>query len=100
MFNKLPSDPFFEEMDPMEKLWLFHSWAHDNNLELASLKDQAIFIGAFSNLEMAKQMLKGPTFESSDEDFEASFNYVRSQPLPASNDIKEGSQRRRRILNG
>ena len=89
-------------MDPYEKLWLFYAWAHKNNLKIDSMKDQAILIGAFSNLEMAKQMSKGPDYQLSDEDFESSWQHVQSQPSPeALAGIKEGApiRRRRKVVD-
>ena len=104
-FQKPPSDPFFENMEPMDKLWLFHAWVNKQNVQIEILKDHAILNGAFYNPEMAKQMSKGPDYQLSDEELESSWDYVQSQPAPTALDrIEEGGQaphrRRRRLLNG
>ena len=102
-FQKLPSDPFFEQMDQMEKMLLFYAWANKNNVELESMKNQAILIGAFSNLEMAQKMSRGPDYQLSEEEFDASYDYVQSQPMPeALQGISEegnSRRRRRRVVN-
>lgn len=71
MFGKLPSDSFFEEMDPVEKAWLYESWINELELDLEREKAIAILIGSFSNYEMAKKMQETPTVSVSDEEFEA-----------------------------
>lgn len=99
-FQKLPTDPFFEQIDPLEKMWLFYSWAHDNNVNIENMKDQAILIGSFSNLEMAKQMSKGPDYQLSEDDYESSWQYVQSQPMKDSSALDGiNTRRRRRVVS-
>lgn len=102
-FGKLPSDPFWEKMDPMERMWLFQSWAYKNEVRLDEMKHQAIFIGSFSNLEMAKKLSKEPDYESTDEDFEASTKLVlaaREKELKGiNNESKRKSRRKRKLIN-
>lgn len=71
-------------MNPFTKLWLFYGWVEKNKNQGDILKDQAILIGSFTNPEAAQKMLGiGVTkIESDDDDFDRSFEYVRSQPLP------------------
>lgn len=68
-YGKLPNDPFFEDMDPFVKLWLYESWS--NELEQNLDKDRAlgILIGSFSNPEAARDMHSklNPQFVSDEE---------------------------------
>lgn len=83
-YGKLPSDDFIVNMDPFTKLWLFYGWVEKNKNNSEVLKDQAILIGSFANPEAAQKMLGiGVTkVESSDQDFDTAFEYVKSHPLP------------------
>lgn len=71
MFGKLPSDSFFEEMDPIEKLWLYESWAHDLSEGLEKDRAIAILTGSFSNPEAAHKMYMkdNPDIVVSDDEF-------------------------------
>lgn len=92
-------------MDPMERAYLFQSWLEEHSDEIEKLRTQGILIGSFTNPEAAKDMLKGPDFETSDEDMEAAWDYIQNQPIPenaALEGIKEGkvrnSRRRRKVI--
>ena len=78
-FQKHPDDSFFEDMDPVIKLWWYESWVHRIETEHENAKAQAIFIGSFTNPEAARRMVKQdtPDVESSDDDFEKSMQMVR-----------------------
>jgi len=80
-FSRLPSDPWFDEIDPVEKMYLFYSWRESERRQVETLRDQAILIGSFTNLEMAKDMSKEPDFSSSDEEYQDSWDYVQAQPV-------------------
>ena len=77
IYQKLPNDPFFTEMDPVLKLWMFNQWVgdHKDNAELA--KNHAYLIGSFTNPEAVQKLMNDKTHESSDEDFEESLKMVR-----------------------
>jgi hypothetical protein len=65
------SDPWFEEMDPVEKALMFFNWVEDFNDEQKALENQGYLIGTFINPEMVKKMLGGDKeFASTDEEFE------------------------------
>ena len=81
MFQRLPSDPWFDEIDPIEKMYLFFSWQEKERRKMELLREHAILNGAFYNPEMARDMSKPPDFESSDEEYEASWEYVQAQPI-------------------
>jgi hypothetical protein len=99
-FGKLPSDPFFEEMHPLEKHWLFESWYHDQELQAERMKNQAILTGGFYNPEMAHRMFKKdrPDFASTDDDFEAATQFVREQIEQEAQGKKKGRRRRKAKL--
>ncbi len=79
MFNRLPSDSFFEEMDPIEKLWLYESWMHEIELEHELHQRTAILTGSFSNPQAAQDYVKqlNPDFALTDEEFDESLEMVR-----------------------
>jgi len=66
----LPDDPFYENINPYLRVWLYESWIHDMELEAEKLRNQAIFIGSFSNPEMAQKIIKSdkPDFEATDSE--------------------------------
>ena len=72
MYQKLPSDPFITEMDPVLKMWLYEQWLgdHRDNAELA--KNHAYLLGSFTNPEAVQQLMSNAIHESSDEDMEES----------------------------
>lgn len=68
-------------MDQIEKFWLFCSWLEDYETQSELLKHHAILTGSFSNPEMAKRMAGSKSYKSSDEDFEKSWETVKSSEL-------------------
>jgi len=70
LFGKLPDDPFYENINPYLKVWLYESWLHDQELEQEKLKNQAILIGSFFNPEMAYKLHKSeqPDFAATDDE--------------------------------
>jgi hypothetical protein len=84
IFQKLPSDPFFDEIDPYEWRYLYEAWAHKIELDLETKRRQAILIGSFWNPEAAQKMSgasPGTQFETDDEEFDKVFEEkVRSTP--------------------
>lgn len=105
MFGKEPDDSWFEEMEPVKKLWLYESWAHELELELEKEKSLAILIGSFSNPEMAQKMIsrENPEYVSSDDEFEQSWQAVK-QHIQKEEENKNPSpkrkRRRKKVING
>jgi hypothetical protein len=99
IYQKLPDDPFFEEMDPFVKLWLYEGWMHKIENELETNRATAILTGSFSNPEMAQKMVKKdrPDFEVSDEEFDMATDVVRQSILEEEN-AKNNKHRRKRKL--
>ena len=95
MFQKLPDDSFFEEMDPLMRLWLYESWYHEQELEAEKLKMQAVLIGSFFNPEAARNIIKrdNPDFETSDEEWEKLGNEIHEEAV---RDLQKGGRRRKR----
>lgn len=71
-FAKLPNDPFFEEMDPFVKLWLYESWLYKYEQDISRDRALGILIGSFTNPEAAKKMNSelNPQFISNDDEVE------------------------------
>lgn len=86
---------------------MYLSWLEDENSKQEFATDNAIFLGAFSNPEAAKQMMssRNPTYELSDEDFEESTKKVlASRNTMSKNSKNEEKQiklhrRRRNIIS-
>ena len=94
-FQKLPNDPFFEEMDPLMYLWLFNNWDAKQNREQEYLKNIGILIGSFYNPEAAQKMLDSNVIKTSDEEFEKLVDDIIGKP-----GINERvSRRKRKILS-
>ena len=94
--GKLPDDDYYEDMDPLMKLWLYESWVQDLEDKHEFAKGYSIFQGSFTNPSMARDMIKkdNPEHMSTDEDFEESMRMVledRNKTKP-----KETKRRRRR----
>ncbi len=97
MFGKMPSDPFFEEMNPVEKRWLYEGWVQKIEREIEVQRNIGILIGGFSNPEMARKMVKldNPDHSSTDEEFEDSWKMVE-ESAEKSKKNKRKSRRRQR----
>ena len=68
----MPSDPFFEEMDPYEKLWMYNSWCEDKDELIDLLREHGILIGSFTNPKVAQAMKKAenPDYSMTDDEFD------------------------------
>ncbi len=80
-FGILPDDPFYENINPYLKVWLYERWLHDKELELEQLRSLAILIGSFFNPEMAYKMSKSENPDFKSTDFEGATKAVREQIL-------------------
>lgn len=86
MFNKLPDDPFFEDL--MEDnffvyLWMYASWQQDYIEENKIARARAIFQGSFSNAAMAQNILKHdkPDAEMSEEQMDRVMQALDNAPI-------------------
>lgn len=97
-FKKLPNDPFFEQMDPFIKLWLYEGWVHEKELELENARAQAILIGSFHNPEAAHKMVKleNPDYSASDEDVEKVMEQIKAEAEKEAQDQQHATKPHRR----
>ena len=74
----MPDDPWFEEIDDFQWIWMFYSWLQDKKEQHEMFHDYGTFVGSFSNPEMAKKIWaeKNPQFSSTEEEFNESSRYV------------------------
>lgn len=93
-FGILPDDPFYENINPYLKVWLYERWLHSKELELEQLRSFAILVGSFFNPEMAYKMSKSENPDFKSTDFDAATKAVREQILDASRDKKKRKKRK------
>jgi hypothetical protein len=91
-FGKLPNDPFYEDINPYLRVWLYEGWCHDLELEAEKLRNHAILTGSFSNPEAAQKMIKEPTYQSTD--IEETSRWVREKILESENKGKKRKKRK------
>ena len=97
-YQKLPDDPFFEEMDPLLKLYMYESWIAKQELEMERTRHASILTGSFSNPEAARKMVEEePDHASTDEEFEKSFEMA----MQISDEPEKPKHRRgRKVIRG
>lgn len=85
-------DPWFDELDPVLKVYMYEHWCLDQEEAFELARSQAILIGSFFNPMAAQEMAKAnePDFSSSDADFERSLQMVEE-----SNKTNEQVKRKR-----
>jgi hypothetical protein len=86
-------------MSPLTKLYLYESWCEDLVEKNEFAKNYSTFIGAFSNIEMAKA-ISGEgvmNIDTSSEEFEESLEMVKKD-IEKKQDTKPEIHRRRRII--
>jgi len=96
--HKLPSDPFFENINAYEKVWLYESWLYELELEAQKSRNQAILTGSFSNLEMAQRMVQDENPKAKATDFDETSRKVREKILEA-NKEKKGKRKKRKVVS-
>lgn len=85
-------------MDPLMKLWLYEGWANKIHRELERDRYLGILIGSFTNPEAAQKMMK-PPIETTDDEFEQSWQMVEENRKKVQEVEKtDGKKRRRRRL--
>jgi hypothetical protein len=86
-------------MNPLMKLYLYENWCEDLVEKNEFAKNYGTFIGAFSNIEMARAITgEGRTnIESSNEDFNLEdLENIRNQSVGKIDKKKDEKQRHRR----
>lgn len=68
-------------MDEWLLSWYYAHWIEDQEEEISKMKNFGIFVGAFSNPEMASQIRdsENNTTKVSDEDMDKSLEYMKQQ---------------------
>lgn len=97
-FGKLPDDPFYENINPYLRIWLYESWIHDMELEAQKLKNQAIFIGSFSNPEMAQKIIKQDSPDYKATDSEETANALHEQIVKEESKKNSKKRKRRKVV--
>jgi len=97
IFHTTPDDPRITEMDPVQKLWMFHQWVGDQ-LDRAELaKNQAYLLASFDHPEEVKKLMgDGDVHISTDEEFEESSRMVREANLRSLNEMNNERRGRRK----
>lgn len=86
-------------MDPITKLWMFENWQADQMDDAELAKNHAYLLGSFWDPERVKKMLGegANTHVSSDEEFEASTELVKSGDISnITGEHKNDGKRKRR----
>lgn len=92
-FHILPNDQFYENINAYLKVWLYESWLHDQELEAQKLRNQAILIGSFSNLEMAQKMIQAENPNAVASDLDDTSNKIHEDIIKTN---KVASKRKKR----
>lgn len=101
MFRKLPDDPFFEEMNPLTKMWMFYNWAEDYHEKHESYKHLGYLIGSFIDPAAVKRLLETNKFVSSDKDFDESTRMILEEKKQAELEkASKKNKRRKKIIRG
>jgi hypothetical protein len=104
-FKKLPDDNFFEEMDPIMKLYMYEHWVQDFKEKNEFARSYSILQGSFSNPEMAKKMINSDnntySMAETDEEFDKRAEELLNKELEKEvKDIKVKHKRRARRIVG
>jgi hypothetical protein len=97
-FGKLPDDPWYENINAYLKVWLYESWLHDQELEAQKLRNQAILIGSFSNLEMAQRMIRDENPNVKATDLDETSKKVRERILEADR-VGKKTRKKRKVVS-
>jgi hypothetical protein len=98
IFHTTPDDERITDMDPVQKLFMYHNWLADqkDNIELA--KNHAYLIGSFFNPEAVKSITDDSNKHmSTDEEFEESTRMVAEANSNINKENDKSKRRRRRI---
>ncbi len=87
----MPDDDWFDEINPLLWKYLYESWLYKQERQQEQQESLAILIGSFSNMEMAKKMIKtkNPDHSMTDEDFEKLSEEIAKTPYIANKKRKK-----------
>lgn len=95
--NKDMDDPWFDQLDPVLKVYMYEHWCRDQEEAFEMVRSQSILIGSFSNPAAARDMLKSdnPDFASSEEDYQDSLKLIEENKK----NTKQRKRQRRKVLS-
>lgn len=97
--GRFPDDPFFEDMDPLMKLYLYESWINKLELEFERERNLGILIGSFTNPEAAQKMVKKDHPDVVATEDEAEENKALKELILKEEKVKK-KRKRRVVKNG
>ena len=95
--GKLPDDPVYEHINPYLKIWLYEGWLHDRELEIEKMRQFGIFVGSFSNPEMAQRLIKAENPDHDTTDLDQTSKKVRQSIIDSMK--KNRKKRKNKITN-
>lgn len=102
MYNKLPDDPWFDELNPFTRVWLYENWMKDIEEKEKFAYNYSVFLGAFSNPAMAEKLreTEKTTYRTDDEQFDKLFENIKELNRRQESDKKPRKRRLKALLNG
>ena len=94
----MPNDKFYENINAYLKVWLYESWLHDQELEAQKLRNQAILIGSFSNLDMAQRMIRAENPNAVASDLEDTSKKIHEDIVEA-NKVAKKIRKKRKVVS-
>jgi hypothetical protein len=99
----MPDDPWFEDMNPVLRMWLYESWNQDFVEKNDFAKNYSILVGSFYNPDMARKMLDDPgdtrSIKSTEDDFLKSLQIVKKEMKKDEQKSPHRRKRRRQIIS-
>lgn len=97
IFHTTPDDERITDMDPVQKLFMFHNWVADQKDKTELAKNHAYLVGSFFNPEAVKQLTDDSNkHTSTDDEFEESTKMVAEANLQINKEIEKSPRRRKR----
>ena len=99
LFRTTLDDPIIQEMDPVQKIWMFENWLHDFKEKQEESKYLGYLIGSFTNPKAVQDLINRDknAFISDDEEFEELSRKIVEHNRKQDKPIK--GKRKRKILN-
>ena len=72
MKGVFPDDPIIENIDPVQKMWMFENWLEDKSDQYELAKHLGYLIGSFINPEAVRRLTGAGAkqFKSDDKEFD------------------------------
>jgi len=96
-FRTTPDDERIIDMDPVQKLFMYHNWIADQKDTTELAKNHAYLVGYFFNPEAVKSLTDDSnTHKSTDDEFEESTKMVEQANLQIKQEEDKSIRRRKR----